>query len=236
MAELNSPNLFSKVLLLEDELAFADALKISLKQISIHPVHVTTIAEAKKVLATKNFDFELLLLDRALPDGDGLEVLEYVQLHGREVFTLVLSAKSEVEDKIKGLNSGADDYIGKPFSWDELQARIVALQRRRQKSAVEGAAGTVLWKCDESRLRVFGPSGWVRLTPLEFKLVHHLLHARGVIVERAELLKKVWGFDFSPETRTVDYFIGRLRKTFEKDPESPRHFLTVRGAGYRFEP
>lgn len=226
MAELTGT--FQKVLLLEDELAFAETLKISLRQLGIVPVHITTVSEAKKVLQSRAFDFELLLLDRALPDGDGLEVLQFAHKQGKEFYTLILSAKSEVEEKIKGLNTGADDYLGKPFSWNELQARIQALYRRKTK-------GATLWKYDEPRLRILGHTGWIQLTPLEFKLATHLMNAKGEILERAELLKKVWGFNFSPETRTVDYFIGRLRKLFEKDPEEPKHFLTVRGAGYRFE-
>jgi DNA-binding response OmpR family regulator len=84
------------------------------------------------------------------------------------------------------------------------------------------------------RLRILGPKGWVELTPLEFKLANHLIAAEGAIVSREELLKEVWGFRFLPKTRTTDYFLGRLRKVFERNPDSPKHFLTVRGAGYRF--
>jgi DNA-binding response OmpR family regulator len=122
-----------------------------------------------------------------------------------------------------------------------LAARIEALTRRTRipktdakPNETSSGADPKLWTCEEKRLRIRGPRGWVELTPLEYKLAQHLIGAQGEIVTREALLKQVWGFTLLPKTRTVDHFLGRLRKAFETNPEEPKHFLTVRGAGYRF--
>jgi DNA-binding response OmpR family regulator len=152
---------------------------------------------------------------------------------------LMLTARGDVNDRVLGLNAGADDYLPKPFSWAELEARISALYRRRALPDQSSPQEPIFWQIDSDRLRILRPaqggSEWVTLTPLEFKLASHLISAKGAIVTREDLLKDVWGFTLLPKTRTVDHFLGRLRKYFEENPEDPKHFLTVRGAGYRFE-
>lgn len=225
---------FLRALLVEDETALADALKIALARLKIPEIrHATTLATARALLDRNPTD--LLILDRNLPDGDGLTLCSELRAEGYRGSILCLTAKGEPDDKIAGLDSGADDYLAKPFHWEELAARIRALSRRRDPEATKAATHSpALWKTDATRLKVLGPKGWVQLTPLEFKLATHLIQAGGAIVSREELLKEVWGFRFLPKTRTTDYFLGRLRKYFEKNPDEPRHFLTVRGAGYRF--
>lgn len=247
--------LFHSALLVEDEPRLADTLKIALKKLSIPTRHATRLQEARKLLAVEPPEF--VLLDRALPDGDGLELCEELRAEGYTGTILMLTAQGHVDSRVQGLDAGADDYLAKPFSWQELEARIRALARRKKQLAPAAAAlengassrpaalpGTMqadsasAWQLDPDRLRIFGPGpqGWVTLTPLEFKLASKLIQARGAIVTRDELLKDVWGFKLLPKTRTVDHFLGRLRKHFERNPEEPDHFLTVRGAGYRFEP
>jgi two-component system alkaline phosphatase synthesis response regulator PhoP len=228
---------FPTVLLVEDELNLATTLKVALGKIGIETQHVTTIDAANKVL--KTFSPSLIVLDRTLPDGDGLTLCKAIRPTYPGMI-LMLTARGEVNDRVSGLNAGADDYLPKPFSWAELEARISALYRRRGQSEQSSSAGeTVFWKIDSDRLRILRPanggSEWVTLTPLEFKLASHLISAKGAIVTREDLLKDVWGFTLLPKTRTVDHFLGRLRKYFEENPEDPKHFLTVRGAGYRFE-
>lgn len=232
---------FSLVLLVEDENALAQTLKIALGRLKIPEIlHATTIEGARELLKIHAVD--LLILDRNLPDGDGLTLCEDLRAESYTGAILCLTAKGEIEDRVEGLESGADDYLPKPFHWEELSARIRALSRRKENIATNAAAHAKerniakksLWTLEPDRLRILGPKGWVELTPLEFKLATHLIQAGGAIVSREELLKEVWGFRFLPKTRTTDYFLGRLRKVFERDPDHPKHFITVRGAGYRF--
>jgi DNA-binding response OmpR family regulator len=238
--------LFDSALLVEDEPRLADTLKIALRKLEIPARHATTLAAAREQLRAA--PVELVLLDRALPDGDGLALCEELRARGYAGAILMLTAQGQVEARVQGLDAGADDYLAKPFSWSELEARIRALARRNRRPAPMAGAATdagapvatdaraqpPLWTLEPERLRILGPPGWVELTPLEFKLASRLIRASGAIVTRDELLKDVWGFTLLPKTRTVDHFLGRLRKHFERNPEEPDHFLTVRGAGYRF--
>src|SRR6185437_10916202 len=153
----------------------------------------------------------LILLDRTLPDGDGLSLCTKLRSGGsnRCGMILMLTARGEISDRVQGLNAGADDYLPKPFSWPELEARIRALFRRAApaktaKSSESGEADKV-WTIDSKKLRILGPNGWKTLTPLEFKLASKLIEARGEIVTREDLLKDVWGFTLLPKTRTVDH-------------------------------
>lgn len=228
---------FRSALLLEDEENLSVALKIAMKRLGISCKHASTLEQARKLL-DQGSKPEFMLLDRAVPDGDGLDLCREARATGFQGAILILTAAGETRDRVTGLNCGADDYLPKPFSWDELEARVTALSRRCRSMASAPSTPSPepsIWTLDRGRLRVLGPSGWVGLTPLEFKLASRLVDAKGTILTREDLLKNVWGFKFLPKTRTVDHFMGRLRKHFEKDPEQPRHFLTVRGAGYRFE-
>lgn len=240
---------FSTALLVEDEPHLATSLEVALRKMEIQTRVAGTVAEAKVFLSESLPEF--ILLDRMLPDGDGLSICSWLREKDYHGAILVLTASGQTEERVRGLNSGADDYLAKPFSWEELEARIKALARRHaavsalaspSAPALSSSKGPApapspsLWTIDENRLRIFGKSGWIELTPLEFKLASKLITNPGINVSRDELLSQVWGFRFLPKTRTVDHFLGRLRKYFEPDCENPRHFLTIRGAGYRFEP
>ena len=147
---------------------------------------------------------------------------------------LILSSKSGVEERVEGLRRGADDYLPKPFSFKELEARIHALIRRRPAGSERQAAE--LWNLREDALTLECETGEVVLTPLEFKFMKYMLERKGTIVSKDRLLRDVWGFSFLPKTRTIDYLITQLRKRIELDPEHPKHLLTIRGAGVKFEP
>lgn len=222
--------LFSKILLVEDEISLGQALSIALEEFSTEVVWTQTIAQGAKHLP----ESQLIVLDRQLPDGDGLQICRMARERQIPVVILCLTAAADIHEKITGLDAGADDYLTKPFSWDELRARVRALARRIPTQATPPEKG--LWVRDPDQLRILGPKGWVTLTPLEYQLACKLIAAPDRILSRALLLKEVWGFTLLPQTRTVDHFMGRLRKGFELDPENPKHFLTVRGAGYKFCP
>jgi len=224
---------FTTALLVEDERNLASALKIALQKLKIPTRHASTLREARRLL--KEQMSELIILDRSLPDGDGLELCRELRAQGTSSAILMLTAKGQISERVEGLREGADDYLPKPFAWEELSARIEALARRAAQNPAPEIGSETPWTLDEGRLRIRGPSGWVELTPLEFKLARHLMDAKGEIVSRDTLLKAVWGFTLLPKTRTVDHFLGRLRKLFERNPEEPAHFITVRGAGYRFQ-
>ncbi len=227
-----TPSLFNSALLVEDEPNLAIALQIALHKLGITPICASTLSEAQSLL--KQSTPEFILLDRTLPDGDGLDLCTLLRKQNYSGTILILTASGQTEDRVQGLNQGADDYLPKPFSWEELEARIRALSRR--KSAFQNSVSQPqIWHLNPSTLRILGPKGWITLTPLEFKLATCLITQPGIIISRNRLLKDVWGFTFLPKTRTVDHFLGRLRKHFEENSEQPQHFITIRGAGYKFE-
>jgi two-component system alkaline phosphatase synthesis response regulator PhoP len=227
--------LFLSALLVEDEPHLQTALEVALRKLGISSYSVSTLEAARQKLQESSAEF--ILLDRNLPDGDGLTLCKELRKQGFSGSILMLTAIGQIEDRVLGLNSGADDYLPKPFSWEELEARIRALARRRPIIQPQASSSTSsLWHIDANQLRILGPKGWITLTPLEFKLAQKLIQDREKIVSRDDLLKDVWGFNFLPKTRTVDHFLGRLRKHFEQSPDDPKHFLTIRGAGYKFQP
>jgi DNA-binding response OmpR family regulator len=216
-----------RVLLVEDEPVLGDAIRLSLSKMGLECEWVTTLQEARSALSRERFD--LWVLDRNLPDGEGTALLS---TSGRShALVLILSSKSGVEERVQGLKMGADDYLPKPFSYRELEARLEALSRRLPPAS-SSATGTH-WVLDRDSLKLRTERVEVVLTPLEFKFMEYLLAREGSIVSKDRLLKDVWGFAFLPKTRTVDYLINQLRKRIEPDPEHPRHLLTIRGAGVK---
>lgn len=221
----------SKILLVEDELLLGDAIKLSLQKMGFECTWVTTLFEARVKL--KEQLFQLMVLDWNLPDGEGLELLTHPKR--KHMMALILSSKSSVLERVEGLKRGADDYLPKPFSFHELEARLQALLRRLPESSQDPAKPPA-WELDENNLELTCPSGTFTLTPLEFKFLRYLLERQDTIVSKDRLLRDVWGFKFLPKTRTIDYLITQLRKRIEPDPESPKHLLTIRGAGVKFSP
>ena len=220
-----------KILLVEDELILGDTIKLSLQKMGFECIWVKTLKDAKA--AFKEQKFGVAVVDWNLPDGEGVELLKHPKR--KYVMVLILSSKSSVAERVEGLKRGADDYLPKPFSFHELEARIQALLRRSPEPEVEDP-NVFNWELDESTLQVVSPTGTFALTPLEFKFLNYLVERKGTIVSKDRLLRDVWGFSLLPKTRTVDYLITQLRKRLEPDPEKPKHLLTVRGAGVKFIP
>ena len=231
-----SESLFSKALVVEDEPLLASALLISLKKLGIDTLHVTTLEGATKALDEQRDQFDLILLDRMLPDGDGIELVGEIRRQNYTGVILMLTAIGTTQDRVRGLEEGADDYLPKPFSWEELGARLKALSRRRPIQPKTNQENSATWTLDLKTLSLKSKTATISLTSLEAKVMEKMMATPGEIVSREELLKDAWGFQWLPKTRTVDFCMSQIRKKIETDAENPRHIVTVRGAGYKWIP
>ncbi|MDY7231863.1 response regulator transcription factor [Hyalangium rubrum] len=222
-----------RILVVEDDLSILTGLSMNLK---FEGYEVLQAQDGRAGLA-KALDEspDLVVLDLMLPEVNGYEVLKELRRRGRDTPVVVLSAKGQEPDKILGLNLGADDYVVKPFGLQELLARIKAVLRRRYPSAGTPPVTFGDVEVDMVGRTVARAGKPVELTAQEFKLLAHFLAQPGRTFTREELLSGAWGFDYEGSARTVDNFVRQLRLKFEPDPEAPRHFLTVRGLGYRFD-
>ncbi len=198
---------------------------------------VTTAGDGEAALeVTAENDFDLMVLDLALPKKDGFEVCKELRQRGSEMPILMLTARSQVTDRVVGLKLGADDYLTKPFEVLELLARIEALLRRsRREPASElqryGFGDVTI---DFESAEVTRNNEPIGVSALEFKLLRHFIEHRNKVLSRDELLDKVWGYNSTPYTRTVDVHVSSLRQKIEPIPSKPQYLLTVHGMGYRF--
>jgi len=216
----------TKLLLVEDEKPIREGLKDRLEREGYRVVDAGTLAEALQALDGSP---DLVILDRRLPDGEGLEVLRALRARGRSTPVIVLSARGMPEDRVEGLEGGADDYVTKPFHLRELVARVHAVLKRAEPEAAQVSFGDCALDLGARTLKRRGRE--VTVTRMEFDLLLYLAKNPGRVVSRNELLDRVWGYDRYPTTRTVDYHVLSLRKKVD-----PRHIVTVHGIGYRFEP
>ncbi|HSP77100.1 MAG TPA: response regulator transcription factor [Myxococcaceae bacterium] len=222
-----------RILVVEDDLAILTGLSMNLK---LEGYEVLQAQDGRQGLARALDEApDLMVLDLMLPELNGFEVLKELRQRGRDTPVVVLSAKSAETDKILGLDLGADDYVVKPFGLQELLARIKAVLRRRFPPAAQQPVGFGDVQVDLPAKTVTRDGQPVELTAQEFKLLAHFLAHPGRTFSREELLSAAWGFHYEGSARTVDNFMRQLRLKLEPDPEEPRHFLTVRGLGYRFE-
>jgi len=228
----------ARILLVEDESHLAGPLQFNLEQ---EGYEIRSTASGKEALALlKREKFDLVILDLTLEEMDGLEVTRQVRRRNEKLPILMLTARSTEQDRVVGLELGADDYMVKPFHLPELLLRIQRmLQRSRWYLQTDRPAREVQvadYKIDLDRLRGAGPRGKLELTALEADLLELLTAEPNAVHSRGELLERVWGYRSDVETRTVDNFIVRLRRYFEEEPEQPRHFISVRGRGYMYVP
>jgi DNA-binding response OmpR family regulator len=223
------------LLVVEDELSIQRGLQEQLQREGYRVAVAGTVAAALAALASRP---DLVVLDRRLPDGDGLCVLQDLRARGDRTAVIVLSARGQPGDRVEGLEGGADDYVGKPFHLRELLARIRAVLARAADAAPPAAAvirfGDVELDVGARVLRRAGVT--IELARMEFELLLYLARQPGRTIARNELLDRVWGHDRFPTTRTIDYHVLALRKKVERDPAAPRHLITVHRVGYRFEP
>jgi len=231
----------NKVLLVEDDRTLLDVLKYNLTKEGHDVIRACDGVEALNVARDKKPD--LIVLDVMLPKLDGFEVCRILR---RETTTpiLMLTAKASETDKVVGLELGADDYMTKPFSMREFLARIKAMLRRSEmmkmvESSAKETTPSIIkvggLEIDFARHKVSQSGTTIDLSPKEFDLLAFLLKNREQVFSRDQLLEKVWGYDYAGDTRTVDVHIRWLRQKIEVDPANPKHLLTVRGIGYKFE-
>jgi two-component system OmpR family response regulator len=229
------------ILVVEDETHLAVGIKFNLER---EGYRVTTVGDGPTALISLDTDHDpvdLMILDLMLPQMSGYAVCEHLRKQGRNIPVLILSARTLTEDRIRGFDVGANQYLTKPFDLDELLSRVRNLLHFRQTSNKDAARQEEPeeFAFDEAQINfrtfevnVRGKSA--RLTSLEIRLLQYFVVHRGRVITRNELLENVWNTSSQVTTRAVDQFIMRLRKTFEPDPANPRYFLTVRDAGYRF--
>jgi len=221
-----------QILLVEDDsrirLEVLDALQAADFGVTV----CATLAEAQQAVTS---GFDLLLLDLGLPDGDGLDLVRGLRRSGDDVPIIILTARDEAEQRVRGLDVGADDYVVKPFHMPELIARIRGVLRRSSTTSATGTlASGPLWL--DAQARTVGKHEQrIELKPREFDLLAFLMAHPGRAWTRDQLIEKVWGRNFDGDARTVDLHVARLRSKIEDDPADPRFVETVWGVGYRFQ-
>jgi len=232
----------SHILIVEDEAHIAEGLRFNLEAEGYEVEVVGDGRAATERLACPDSDIDLVILDLMLPEMSGFEVARRMRAAGNYASILMLTALDDAADVVRGLEEGADDYLTKPFRLDEMLARVRVLLRRRRWDGVDDAPGrprTIEFgrvKLHLDRFELETPEEVVQLTAREMGLLRALIEREGEVVTRGELLQEVWGLRPDTRTRVIDSFIVRLRKYIESDPARPRHIVSVRGHGYRFQP
>ncbi len=221
-----------RVLLVEDDSDVGDFITGELRARGHDCVHRVDGNEG--LSEARSGQFDVLVIDRMLPGMDGLSLIRALRNGGNQVPALVLSALGEVDDRVQGLQSGADDYLVKPFAIEELLARLEVLHKRSPGNA--DSAPTRLQvaglSMDLLQQRVSRDGTEITLQPREYKLLEYLMRHAGQVVTRSMLLEHVWGYHFDPQTNVIDVHVSRLRQKIDRDFDTPL-LATVRGAGYR---
>ncbi len=223
-----------KILIIEDEQHIQELLTFNLQQREYKVINLLEGTNAIETIEREKPD--LILLDIMLPGKDGIEICKELKQKKdtSNIPIIMLTAKGEEFDKVLGLEMGADDYITKPFSVKELIARIRAILRRASKTANSNTflqIGDII--IDNEKYEVMKNNKRIELTLKEFELLKLLAENKGKVLTRNFLLDKIWGYEYSGETRTVDVHIRHLRKKLEEDDKEPKYIETIRGVGYR---
>ncbi len=232
MSELNLRKY--RILVVDDEKRMVGFIRLNLEQDGFFVIEAYNGTQALDRLRDSLPD--LILLDVMMPDMDGFEVLRTIR-EISAVPVIMLTAKGEENDKVRGLESGADDYVTKPFSPKELVSRVKAVLRRGT-SLNDDVSGVIevddRLKMDFGRHEIWVDGELVKLRPTEYRLLYHLVRNAGWVLTHDQILTKVWGYEYRDEPHYVRLYINYLRKKIELDPSDPKYILTERGVGYRF--
>jgi DNA-binding response OmpR family regulator len=235
----------SRVLVVDDEQHIAEGVRFNLQADGHEVVVADTGEQALTLLLRERSPFDVVVLDVMLPGKDGFAVASELRAAGQYVPILMLTARGREEDVLRGFESGADDYLPKPFELGILLARVGGLLRRRQwnerdtTTAVVETNDTYTFAgrtLDFAAMEIRARGHTHKLTQMECDLLRYLVSHPGQIISRGTLLEEVWGLHESTDTRAIDNFVVRLRKYLEDSPGSPKFLVTVRGVGYKFQP
>ena len=224
------------ILVVDDETRIARMIRMNLEHDGYEVIEAYSGQQALDMVRSRMPN--LVILDVMMPGLDGYETLQILR-EISQVPVIMLTAKGEEEDRIRGLELGADDYVTKPFSPRELMSRVKAVLRRTEGNAGGGSNDDVIQvddrlKIDFGKREVWVDGELVKLRPTEYRLLYHLVQNAGWVMTYDQLLTKVWGYEYRDETHYVRLYINYLRQKIEKDPSNPEYILTERGVGYRF--
>ena len=226
------------ILLVEDEEHLHEALKLNLEMEGYEVDSAYDGGEALKQIQSAHYD--LIILDIMLPSLDGFSITERLRLNNNQTPILILSAKNTSANRVQGLKLGADDYLTKPFNLEELLLRVSKLIQKQvqqsktspQMDCYQFQGHTIDFNASEV---ILGTGQKITLTKRELLLLKLLIEHKSTVVTREKILQLVWGYQVFPNTRTIDNFILNFRKYFEIDPKHPKHFISMRGVGYKFQ-
>jgi len=223
-----------KILVVDDEERMLRFIRLNLEHDGFQVIEAIKGHEALDKMRTDMPD--MILLDVMLPDLDGFEVLKMVR-EISNIPVIMLTAKGEEDDRVRGLELGADDYVTKPFSPRELVSRVKAVLRRVESESAEEVDVIQVddrLKIDFNRREIWVAGELVKLRPTEYRLLYHLVQNAGWVLTYDQILSRVWGYEYRDEPHYVRLYINYLRQKLEKDPANPDYILTERGVGYRF--
>lgn len=221
------------ILIVEDELSIRSFIRLNLKKKGYEVLEASSGEEALDLFQNNKTD--IVLLDLMLPGIDGYQVCDKIRIYSQSVGIIMLTARTQDEDKVKGLIQGADDYLTKPFRMTELEARIISLLRRLNYKEVTVkedyiTSGPFLLDLANRKLTMEGEE--VKVTPTEFSLLYFLVRHKNKAFERDDILNEIWGIDYIGDGKVVDVNVRRLRRKIEKDPSNPGYLCTEWGLGY----
>jgi two-component system, OmpR family, response regulator len=229
VADAQPDRVTMRLLVIEDDRDAAEYLVKAFREVG-HVADAATDGDDGLAMALDG-QYDVLIVDRMLPKRDGLAVIGALRAKGLETPALILSALGQVDDRVKGLRAGGDDYLPKPYSFSELLARVEVLSRRRVGRSEEDVLRVVDIELDRLSHQVHRGKDEITLQPREFRLLEYLMQHAGQVVTRTMLLENVWDYHFDPQTNVIDVHISRLRSKIDKGFSQPL-LHTVRGAGY----